>query len=95
VIPEVKKTVGQFSFDLPVVLNTVPLAKLDFDNAVEKVFGQGFESLAEIVEVFEVMSYHQILKRPPQWISRTTEEVKARRGRTDVCALLYSEGLAS
>jgi hypothetical protein len=43
------------------------------------------------------MTYHQILKRPPGWISRIGDEVKARSGRTTVCTLqavpLYLDGL--
>jgi hypothetical protein len=97
VIREVKEMARRFRPDLQVVLNTVPFGKLDFDNAVEKVFGQRFESLAEVVDVFEVMAYHQILKRPPQWISRIGEEVKARTDRTAVCTLqavpLYLDGM--
>ncbi len=97
VIREVKEMARRFRPDLEVVLNTVPFGKLDFDNAVEKVFGQRFESLAEVVDVFEVMAYHQILKRPPEWISRIGEEVKARTERTAVCTLqavpLYLDGM--
>jgi hypothetical protein len=79
------------------VLNTLPFRRVDFDNAVEKVFGQRFESLAEVVDVFEVMAYHQILKQPIEWIASVGEEVKARTGRTTVCTLqatpLYLEGI--
>jgi len=86
-IRQVKEKARRFRPDIEVVLNTVPFGKLDFDNAVEKVFGQRFESLAEVVDVFEVMTYHQILKRPPEWISRIGEEIKARTERTTVCTL--------
>ncbi len=97
VIREVKNTARRFCPDLQVVLNTLPFGELDFDNAVEKVFGQRFESLAEVVDVFEVMAYHQILKRSPEWIPRIGEEVKARTHRTTVCTLqavpLYLDGM--
>jgi hypothetical protein len=80
-----------------VALNTLPLGRADFDNAVETTFGQRFESLADVIDVFEVMAYHQILKRPPEWIARVGEEIKARSGRTTVCTLqavpLYLEGV--
>ena len=50
-----------------------------------------------MVDVFEVMAYHQILKRPPEWIPRIGEEVKTRTGRTVVCTLqavpLYVDGM--
>ena len=96
-IRQVKETARRFRPGIEVVLNTVPFGKLDFDNAVEKVFGQRFEALAEVVDVFEVMAYHQILKRPPEWISRIGEEIKARTERTTVCTLqavpLYLDGM--
>ena len=96
-IRRVKETVRRVGPEIPLVLNTVPFGHLDFDNAIEKVFGQRFESLAEVVDVFEVMAYHQILRRPPEWIPRIGEEVKARTGRTTVCTLqavpLYLDGM--
>lgn len=83
--------------DLRIVLNTVPFGAGDFDNAEETVFGQCFEALAEVVDVFEVMTYHQILKRPTEWIGHIGDEVKARSGRTTVCTLqavpLYLDGM--
>jgi hypothetical protein len=97
VVREVKEIVRRVRPDMQVVLNTLPFGRLDFDNAVEKVFGQRFESLAEVVDVFEVMTYHQILKRPVEWIPSIGEEVKVRTGRTTVCTLqatpLYLEGI--
>jgi hypothetical protein len=97
VIREVKETARRIRPDIQVVLNTVPFGRFDFDNAIEKVFGQRFESLADVVDVFEVMAYHQILKRPPAWIPHIGEEVKARTGRTTVCTLqavpLYLDGI--
>jgi hypothetical protein len=97
VIREVRETARRVRPDIQIVLNTVPFGRADFDNAVEKVFGQRFEALAEVVDVFEVMAYHQILKRPPEWIPLIGEEVKARTGRTTVCTLqgvpLYLEGM--
>jgi hypothetical protein len=97
VIREVKETAQRFRPDIRVVLNTVPFGRSDFDNAVEKAFGQRFESLAGVVDVFEVMAYHQILKRLPEWIPSIGEEVKMRTSRTTVCTLqavpLYLEGM--
>jgi hypothetical protein len=97
VIREVKETARRFRPGIQVVLNTLPFGRFDFDNAVEKVFGQRFELLADVVDVFEVMAYHQILNRPAEWIPRIGEEVKGRTGRTAVCTLqaapLYLEGM--
>src|SRR5258708_16886526 len=54
VIREVRETARRVRPDIQVVLNTVPFARVDFDNAVEKGFGQRFEALAGVVDVFEV-----------------------------------------
>jgi hypothetical protein len=85
--------------DIEIVLNTVPFGKNDFENAEEAVFGQSFELLAPVVDVFEVMAYHQILKRPPDWISGIADEVKSRSGRSTVCTVqaapLYLDGVHS
>jgi hypothetical protein len=97
VIRRVRDTARRIVPDAKVALNTLPLGRADFDNAVETTFGQRFESLADVIDVFEVMAYHQILKRPPEWIARVGEEIKARSGRTTVCTLqavpLYLEGV--
>jgi hypothetical protein len=97
VIRQVKETACRYQPDIQLILNTLPFGRFDFDNAVENVFGQRFETLAEVVDVFEVMAYHQILKRPPEWIPRIGEEVKVRTGRTVVCTLqavpLYVDGM--
>ena len=41
----------------------LPFFLAEFDNAVEEVFGKSVSRLAEVADVFEVMTYHQILKR--------------------------------
>jgi hypothetical protein len=66
VIRKVKQAGEVYRPGLRMMLNTVPFGAQDYDNAEEKVFGQRFETLASVVDTFEVMTYHQILKRP--WI---------------------------
>ncbi len=82
--------------DVRIMLNALPFGG-DFDSAQEKVFGQRIEALSDVVDVFEVMTYHQILKRPTSWIPQIGEEVKNRSGRETVCTLqarpIYLDGI--
>jgi hypothetical protein len=97
VIGKVKAACQNIVPGTKIMLNTVPFGKDEFDGAEEKVYGQRFETLAEVVDVFEVMTYHQILKRPTSWIGEIGIEVKKRSGRKTVCTLqaspLYTEGV--
>lgn len=97
VIRQVRTASQRIKPDTRIMLNTVPFGADDYDGAQEKVFGQRFETLADVVDVFEVMTYHQILKRPTDWIPQIGSEVKARSGRKTVCTLqatpLYLEGM--
>jgi hypothetical protein len=78
------------------MLNTLPFGD-DFDGAQAQVFGQNFGMLAEVVDIFEVMTYHQILKRPTEWIPQIGKIVKHSTGKETVCTLqatpLYLEGI--
>jgi hypothetical protein len=82
--------------DIRIMLNTLPFG-LEFDNAQEKVFGQSVDVLADVVDIFEVMTYHQILKRSTGWIAKVGEHVKSRTGRKTVCTVqarpLYLDGI--
>lgn len=97
VIGSVKTACERIVPGIKVMLNTVPFGQDDFDGAEEKVFGQRFETLADIVDVFEVMTYHQILKRSTEWIGEIGDEVKRRSDKKTVCTLqaspLYTEGM--
>jgi hypothetical protein len=97
VVRQVKAACQEIAPTVKIMLNTLPFPVTDFDNAREKVFGQHIESLAEVVDVFEVMTYHQILNRSTNWISEVGQEVKTRSGQTTICTLqarsLYLEGM--
>ena len=97
VIKQVKDNCAAIKSDIKTALNTVPFGKADYDNAEEQVYGQSFEKLSGVIDLFEVMAYHQILKRPVEWIPQIGREVKARSERTTVCTLqgepLYTEGM--
>lgn len=97
VIKQVKDTCAELKIDIRASLNTVPFGKNDYQNAEEEVYGQSFEKLADVIDMFEVMAYHQILMRPVDWIAAIGEEVKTRSGKTTVCTLqgdpLYLDGM--
>ena len=83
--------------DTAIAINTLPFLPGDFGNAVEEVFGQDIQRLADVVDVFEVMSYHQILGRDGRWVAAVGADIKARAGRSVVCTIqakpYYLDGL--
>ena len=97
VINQVKVAGQRIKPDLQIMLNTVPFGRDDFDGSQESVYGQRFETLPSVVDTFEVMTYHQILKRPIEWIPKIGREVKLRSNRRTVCTLqaepLYLDGI--
>jgi hypothetical protein len=82
---------------LKIMLNTIPFRAQEYDGAREKVFGQDIEMLSKVVDAFEVMTYHQILKRQVGWIPAAGLEVKQRSGAKTICTIqskpLYLEGI--
>lgn len=70
-----------------IAINTLPFFQSDFGNAVEEVFGQDIGQLAKVVDIFEVMSYHQILRRGADWPAAIGTDVKTRSGRRVICTL--------
>jgi hypothetical protein len=99
VVRQLREAVQKLKPDMKVMINTLPFGEGDYDNARDKTFGQHLESLSEVVDIFEVMTYHQILKRPVEWIPTIGTEVKRRTGKKTVCTLqvepLYLEGMHS
>jgi len=97
VIRQMKETCQKIRPGAQIMLNTLPFGADEFDGAQEKVFGQNIETLADVVDIFEVMTYHQILKRPTSWIPQAGEEVKLRSGRKTVCTIqarpIYLDGV--
>ena len=97
VVRQVREAVQGINPDLKIMINTLPFGEGDYDNARDKTFGQHLESLSEVVDIFEVMTYHQILKRPVDWIPSIGREVKRRTGKKALCTLqvepLYLGGM--
>jgi hypothetical protein len=80
-----------------VSINTLPFFRNDFDNAVEEVVGQDVVRLRDVVDVFEVMAYHQILAKGAEWPAAIASDIRARSRKAAVCTLqtrpLYLEGM--
>jgi len=101
VIAQVVRTLGEAArsahASTQVMINTLPFATEDWNNARAEVFGQDVATLAEVVDGFEVMTYHQILMRPVSWIGERGEQVKATTQRHTYCTIqaapLYLTGM--
>ena len=97
VVRQVREASQSIKSDIQIMLNTLPFGLADYDNARDKTYGQHLDSLADVVDIFEVMTYHQILKRPVNWIPKIGQEVKRRTGKKTVCTIqaepLYLEGI--
>ncbi|HEY7765251.1 MAG TPA: hypothetical protein VIB38_09705 [Aestuariivirgaceae bacterium] len=96
-VGSIKSRLGALKPGIKVVINTLPFFIDDFGNAVEEIFGQSPSQLSQVADVFEVMAYHQILRRDPGWTGRIGTDVKRRSGRTTVCTIqgsaLYLHGM--
>lgn len=83
--------------DLEIAINTLPFFLSDFDNAVEEVYGQSPTMLGEVADVFEVMAYHQIMRRDANWPGRIGTDIKRRSHKTTICTIqgnaLYLDGM--
>lgn len=96
-VRSIKSRLAAIKPDIKVVINTLPFFLEDFDNAVEEVFGQSPSQLNKVADVFEVMAYHQILRRDSNWTGEIGTDVKRRSGKTTVCTIqgsaLYLNGM--
>ncbi len=72
---------------IPVAINTVPFDISELNGAVEQVLGQRHSTLADTVDFFEVMAYHQILRRSINWPAQISARIKQRTGQTTYCTL--------
>jgi hypothetical protein len=97
-IRQIRDSVAGARPGVKISINTLPFFPGDFDNVVADVFGQDIDRLREVVDVFEVMAYHQILRKDASWPAAITADIKARAGgQAAVCTLqtrpLYLEGM--
>jgi uncharacterized lipoprotein YddW (UPF0748 family) len=96
-ISEIRAAVLAIKPDLRIAINTLPFLRTDFEDAVTEVFGQDVARLRELVDIFEVMAYHQILRRDAAWPAAVASDIKSRSRRSVVCTLqakaLYLDGM--
>lgn len=96
-IATIRSVVEEGRESIPVSINTVPLFDDEFENAAKEVFGQDWNLLGEVVDTFEVMSYHQIMKRDTQWPKDVGEHIRAISGCAAISTIqvspLYLEGM--
>jgi hypothetical protein len=97
-IARIRQELASVQAGLEYSINTLPFFRSDFDNAVEEVFGQDIAALSSVVDTFEVMAYHQILARSPDWPAAVATDIRQRSGgRRAICTLqaraLYLEGM--
>jgi hypothetical protein len=96
-IGRIRAAVQKHRPDTAIAINTLPFFQTDFDNAVEEVFGQDIALLSSVVDIFEVMSYHQILRRDASWPAAIGADIKCRTTGKVICTLqakaLYLEGM--
>ncbi|PWE52186.1 hypothetical protein DEM27_32355 [Metarhizobium album] len=96
-IARIRNALAPFKSGLQYSINTLPFFRSDFDNAVEEIFGQDVTKLASVVDIFEVMAYHQILAKPETWPAAVSADIVKRSGQKAICTLqakaLYLEGM--
>ncbi len=97
VVSQIRSALDPIKAGLEYSINTLPFFREDFGNAVEEVFGQDIKRLANVVDIFEVMAYHQILRQPAKWPTAVSEDIKRRSGSRTICTLqarpLYVDGV--
>lgn len=96
-IGRIRRELASVQDGLEYSINTLPFFRSDFGNAVEEVFGQDIAALSGVVDIFEVMAYHQILARPAGWPAEVASDIRTRSGRRAICTLqaraLYLDGM--
>lgn len=76
-----------------IAINTLPFFRSDFDDAVTEVFGQDVDRLRAVVDVFEVMAYHQILRREADWPASISADIKKRGAPSRVICTVQAQAL--
>ncbi|MCX5515382.1 hypothetical protein [Kaistia algarum] len=96
-IRRIRNAVRAVKGDVEISINTLPFFADDFDHCVTEVFGQDVRALAEVVDVFEVMAYHQIMAREAEWPANVATDIRERSGAKAICTVqakaIYLEGM--
>ncbi|MCB8883604.1 hypothetical protein ACELLULO517_25370 [Acidisoma cellulosilytica] len=95
-IAAIRQAIAGVRPDLPIAINTLPFFRDEFEGAVETVFGQDIAALSPVVDIFEVMAYHQILRQPADWPGRIAADILGRSQSAAICTIqaraLYLDG---
>ena len=78
ILLKIKEKINGIHPGTKIMLNTLPFDKKHFDDFGRKIFGQDLEKLKDVVDVYEVMAYHQILGLPAEWVADAGREIKDR-----------------
>ncbi|MBI3458159.1 MAG: hypothetical protein HY002_20490 [Candidatus Rokubacteria bacterium] len=87
VVARVRRAASESHPHCDLVLNTVPFRTGDFGNAIEEVLGQHRRQLAPLVDAFELMTYHQVLKRQPSFITEVGNEARIQTAKPIYCTV--------
>ncbi len=98
IVGKYRAVVKKYNPDGIIMLNTVPFDPAHFGNYGKMMFGQDPALLSDVVDVFEMMGYNQILGLPHQWIGDAGNYFKLAAGGKHVCCTvqgkaLYTEGM--
>lgn len=97
VIYKIADKIKQIKPDIKVILNTLPFADSEYDGAMRTMFGQDLAKLAEVVDIFEIMAYHQIIMRDIEWPATIANHVKSLTNKEVIVTLqakaLYLDGM--
>lgn len=97
VIKQVKDSIKIIDPEMKIMLNGVPFGEKDFRNAGVELLGQRPETFSPVVDILEIMTYFQILKRPISWIPMVVNELSKRFGKNTYCTIpsipYYTEGI--
>lgn len=87
----IKREIRIYKENTKLILNTLPFDRAHFGDAGRNIFGQDLEKLSTVIDVFEVMGYHQILNRPEVWVADVGRELKERLPHSEVvCTIQVS-----
>jgi hypothetical protein len=76
----VHRIVSEVKVDHPEIivnLHAVPWRKGDFNNGINNIIGQDFETLSKYVDYISPMTYSHMLKRDPDWIHSVVNDVNS------------------
>ena len=100
-IVEVVARVGRAAGSLPLMLNTLPFPRSDFNgfDPRREIAAQDLAALSAVIDRFELMTYLQILNRPVEWVAAAVADARAQvpPEKEIVCTLqvapLYLDGV--